>query len=84
MRLSGSGSGVDGSLSGGPCFGREAMVGPDTVRSEGVEAPVLQEDLDRPAQGRRAGSHHGGRLQLVVRPGEEHDRDRFVHCRRLC
>ena len=43
----------------------------DPFGTERVERPVLEKDVDRPAERRRAGGQDRGCLQLVVGAGEE-------------
>ncbi len=79
LSLAGLRGGVDGGPACLPRFGRQAVVGRDPIGPEGVERPVLEEDLDRPPQCGGTGREDGGGLELVVGAGEEHDRDGFVH-----
>ena len=65
----------------GAGLGGEAVVGGDPVGPEGVERPVLQEDVDGLAERGRAGGQDGGGLELVVGPGEEDQVQGFVHRR---
>src|ERR1035437_5583294 len=81
MSLTSLGSCIDRGFPGLSGFGRETMVGSHPVRSEGVQAPILEKDLHGSAKGGGAGREGCGGGELVVGAGEEHDRDGFVHRR---
>ena len=55
----------------GAGLGGEAVVASIFALREGVERPVLEEDVDGLAQGGGAGGQDGGGLQLVVRAREQ-------------
>src|ERR1035437_1551825 len=79
VSTAGPGDGIHGRPARLPCFRCKAMVGVDPIGPEGIQRPILQEDLDRPAERSGARGQYCGRLQLVVGTGEENDRDGFVH-----
>ena len=79
MGLASLRGGIHGRPAGRACLRREAVISHDPVGPEGVEPPVLEEDLDRATQGCASGRQGGSGGQLVVRAGEEHDRNGFVH-----
>ena len=54
------------------------MVLQDAVGAEGVERPVLQEDVDRPRHRRGPDREHPRGLQLVVGAGEQHHGEAIV------
>ena len=62
----------------GPRLGCEAVVGVDAVRAEGVERPVLQEDVDRAAERGGPGGQDRGGVELVVGAAEEHQGEGLV------
>ena len=62
-----------------PASGASAVVAGDAVRPEGVERPVLEEDVDGLPERRGAGRQDGRGLEPVVGPGEEDQVQRIVH-----
>ena len=79
LRLAGPGERVDRRAAFGAGLGREPVVAGDAVGPERVQRPVLQEDVHRLAERGGAGGEDRGRLQLVVRAGEEDQVEGFVH-----
>ena len=59
-------------------LGHDAVILEDAVRTERVERPVLQEDVDLTPHGCRAHREHGGGVELVVRAGEQDQRERVI------
>ena len=57
----------------------EPVVGLDPVGPEGVERPVLEEDVDRPAHRRGAGRERGRGVELVGGAREEDEGEAVVH-----
>ena len=68
LRLAGGAQRVDGVAALGTGLGGEPVVAVDAVGAEGVERPVLQEDVHRPAERGRAGGQHGRSLSLSSVP----------------
>ena len=62
-----------------PASGARPWSRADPVGAERIERPVLEEDVDRLAEGRGAGGQDRGGLQLVVGPGEEDQVQGLVH-----
>jgi hypothetical protein len=68
-----------GRRQGGHCGGalitrlrRQAVRLVDAIGAEGIERPVLEEDVDRSPESGGAGGQHGGRLQPVIGARKQH------------
>ena len=67
------------SLALGAGLGGQAVVAVDPLGAEGIEGPVLEEDVDGLAERGSPGGQDGRGLELVVGPGEEDKVQGFVH-----
>jgi hypothetical protein len=70
---------LDGASAGLARLRRKLQLALRRVEPEGVERPVLEEDVDRPADRRSAGDQDGRGVQLVIGAGEESDGEGLVH-----